>query len=191
MALDLVLGGIHLGPSRTACQQLLTHLQESLALVGIEGRGRDGHRLGPAPHPPETIGAVMTSRRSFWGRGCIKLGQGPHGGALKQGVHESIGDGFKPRTTGGHRGGLQGGAGQAGMGRQGTDAGVGAIQPALELEGENHIGQLALAVRLPAAVAALALEIFEIDSTEVLGSGGDIDDAGISLTLEQGKRGPG
>jgi hypothetical protein len=72
------------------------------------------------------------------------------------------------------------------MGRQGTDAGVGAIQPVLELEGENHIGQLALAVRLPAAVAALALEIVEIDATEVLGSGGDIDDAGISLTLEQG-----
>ena len=128
----------------------------------------------------------MTSRRRFWGRGGIKLGQGPHGGALKQGVHESIGDGFKPRTTGGHRGGLQGGAGQAGMGCQGIDAGIGGIQPALQLEGEHHIGQLALAVGLPAVITALALEIVEIDATEVLGSGGDTDDPGVALTLEQG-----
>ena len=79
-----------------------------------------GHRhfLRVTAHSPQLVGAVVPPGPGSGRRGSKELGQGPHGGALHQRTHDSIGQGFKPGAAGGHRSGLQVGAGDAGMGGQ-------------------------------------------------------------------------
>ena len=115
----------------------------------------------------------------------MELGQGALGRALEQGRHQPVGQGLGPGAAGRHGGRLQVGAGHTGVGRQGGDARRLGIQPLLQLQGEHHIGQLALAVGLPAVVAALALQVIEADAAEILGAGGDGDHPGIRLTAQQ------
>ncbi|KAF0653596.1 TetR family transcriptional regulator [Cyanobium sp. Copco_Reservoir_LC18] len=77
------------------------------------------------------------------------------------------------------------------MGRQRQDGAALVGEAPLQLQGEHHVGQLALAVGPPAVVAALALEIVEGDAAEVLGPGGDGDHPGAGPVAQQGQQGEG
>ena len=61
------------------------------------------------------------------------------------------------------------------MGGQGTNAASALFQPFVQLDCEHHVGEFALAVRLPAVVAAFSVEVIPTNRAEVLSAGRDRD----------------
>lgn len=59
------------------------------------------------------------------------------------------------------------------------------FEPTRQLSGKQHVGQLALTVRQPAVVAALAVEVVEADPAEVVGQGRDHHDPGRPAALQE------
>ena len=102
----------------------------------------------------------------------MKLGQGPHGSALKQGIHQSVAEGFKAVAAAADGGGLKVGTGDARMGGQGLQLTALLPQPGIELKSEHHVGQLALAVGAVALISLLPGQIIPADPAEILGSRG-------------------
>ena len=74
-------------------------------------------------------------------------------------------------------GGLQVGGGVAGMGGDADRTGARRLEPALQLVGEEQVGELALAVGRPLAVAALPLQVVEVDAADAVGAAAHRHDA--------------
>ena len=121
----------------------------------------------------------------------MQLGQGPHGGALEQGIHQPVGQTFQLGALGGHRAGLQVGAGQPRVGGDRQGGASCGRQPLLKLDRHHHVGQFALAVGGPGVVAPLALQVVKGDAAEVVGPRAHGHDPGALLLLEQGQQGGG
>src|SRR5690606_2712531 len=97
------------------------------------------------------------------GRGrSIQRGQGAAGCVLGEGpvadLEEALGE---ARAAQAGTDGLEVGRGVAGVGGEGEQLDASSVEPALELEAEQQVGQLALAVGGPAPIAALPGDVIE------------------------------
>src|SRR5439155_3678204 len=118
------------------------------------------------------------------GRG-VKNGQCAHLGALGEeaGAADPPEQAVERRRGGGR---LDVGRGVAGVGGEAADRRAGGAQTAVQLEGEEQGRQLRLGVGAPAAVAALALEVVEVDATHAVKRAAYRDDPRVLARLHAG-----
>ena len=167
--------------------QPFAELPEPLTLLAVEGRWGDPATGRVAAHSPPLVRAVVLSPlRRFSGAG-MELGQGTHGGALEQRIHQSVSQCLQAVAASGNRRRLQIRSGQPGVGCQRADATALLLLPCLQLQREHHIGQLALAVGAIALIALFPVGIFPLDLSEVLGTRRDGYHAGVRTVLHQGQ----
>ena len=120
-----------------------------------------------APLLANAVGADEAAARQIEvGRG-VEGGQRPHVGALG---HEPVGhrhdEAVQPRGCSR----LEVGGGVSRVGRNTANDRTGSAQPAIELQREEQVGELRLAVGAPAVVAAFALEVVELHAPDAVRS---------------------
>src|SRR5438876_3639246 len=163
--------------------------QLSSDLLVVGGLTRAGAGLRVATRLEEAAWAdVGATFKPGIGRG-VKNGQCAHLGAL--GEEAAAADPPEETVEPGRRGGgLDVGRGVAGVGGQAADRRTGGAQTAVQLEGEEQGRQLRLSVGAPAAVAALALEVVEVDPPDAVKGAAYGHDARVLSRLHAGQKQP-